>query len=80
MANKAVAIKAVVVAMLGVIGRTMLGPMPWMPMSSRCILHINLKGINQDHLVSMYIWLIGLCQKAEFRNCSLQRIAWYSIA
>ena len=37
MATKAVAIKAVVVAMFGVVGRPVVGPMPWIPMSSRGI-------------------------------------------
>ena len=46
-AAKAVAIKAMVVAIIGVIGRPLVDPMLWMPMSSRGIRLISLWGINQ---------------------------------
>ena len=48
---KAVAIRAMVVVMVMVVGRLMVEPLPWMPMSSRGIRLVPLKGINQDHLV-----------------------------
>ena len=67
-ATKARAIRAVVMVMVVVIGRSMVGPIPWIPMSSRGIQLISLKGINQSHLVIM---LTRLSQKTQFRNYSL---------
>ena len=54
-ATKAVAIRVVVVVMVMVMGRLVVEPMPWMPMSSRNIRLVSLKRINQDHLVIMSI-------------------------
>ena len=67
--TKAMAIRAMVVVMVMVMGRPMVEPMPWMPMSSRGIRLVSLKGINQDHLVIMSIGLTRLSQKTKFRNC-----------
>ena len=53
MATKAVAIRAMVVVMVVVVGRPMAEPISWMPMSSRDIQFVSLKGTNQDHLVIM---------------------------
>ena len=69
--SKAVAIRAVIMVMVMVIGRLVSEDMLWMPMSSRGIRLVSLKGINQDHLVIMSIRLTRLSQKTEFRNCSL---------
>ena len=71
MVTKAMAIRAMVMVMVMVMGRPVVEPMPWMPMSSRGIQLVSLKGINQDHLVIMSIGLMRLSQKTEFRNCSL---------
>ena len=71
MATKATAIKAIVVAMAGVMGRSIVRLMLWMPMSSRGIWFISLKGINQGYQVIISIGLTRLSQKTEFRNCSL---------
>ena len=60
MAFEAVYINAIVMAMLGVFGRTMVGPIPWMQMSSRGIGLISLRGFNQGHLVIMLIGLMRL--------------------
>ena len=57
---KAVAIKAIVMFMVMVVCRPMVKPILWMPMCSRCIRLVSLKGINQDHLVIMSIGLIRL--------------------
>ena len=46
MVNKAVAIKFMVMAMFRVMGRTMVRPMPKMPMSSRGIQLIPFRGVN----------------------------------
>ena len=70
-ATKAVAIRAMVRVGIADVGRPMVEPMPWMPMSSRGIQLVSLKGINQDHLVIKYIGLIRLSQKTDFRNCYL---------
>ena len=51
MATKTIAIGAVVMVMVVVMGRSVVKPMPWM--SSRGIRLVSLKGINQDHLVIM---------------------------
>ena len=75
MATKAAAIRAVMVVMVIYIGRPIVVPMPWMPMSSRGIQLISLKGINKGHLVIMSSELMKLSQKTEFRNFSLQSIA-----
>ena len=68
MVTKAVAIRAVVMVIVVVVGRPMVEPMPWMPMSSRGMRVVSLKWINQDHLVIMSIGLTRLSQKTEFRN------------
>ena len=65
MVTKAVAIRAVVV------GRPMVESMPWMPMSSRVMRLVSPKGISQNYLVIIFIGLMRLSQKTEFRNCSL---------
>ena len=65
------AIRTVVVVMVMAMGRPVVRPMPWMPMSSRGIQLFSLKGINQDYLVIMFIGLTRLSQKIEFRKCSL---------
>ena len=70
-ATKAVAIRSMVVFMVIIMGRLMVEPMPWMPMSSRGIQLVSLKEINQDHLVIMPIGLTRLSQKTEFSNCSM---------
>ena len=62
-AAKAIAIRAMVIVLLMVVGRLIVKPMPWMPMSSRGIGLVSLKGINQDHLVIMSIRLMRLGQK-----------------
>ena len=64
--TKAMTIRAVVMVMVMVVimGRSVVEPMPWMPMSSRGIQLVSL------HLVIMSIGLIRLSQKTEFRNCS----------
>ena len=46
-------IRAMVVVMVVVMGRPVIKPMPWMPMSSRGIWLVSFNGINQDHLVIM---------------------------
>ena len=46
MVTKSMAIKAVVVVIVEVISRPMVKPIPWMPMSSRGIQLVSLKGIN----------------------------------
>ena len=58
--TKAVAIRAVVVVMVMVVGRPMVKPMPWMPMSSGGFRLVSLKGINQNYLVIMSIGLMKL--------------------
>ena len=73
--TKAAAIKTVVIAMVGVMGRAKVRPIPWMPVSSRCIQLIPLKGSNQGHLVIMSIGFMRFSQKNEFNNCSLYSIA-----
>ena len=45
--TKAMAIRAVVIVMVLVIGNPVIGPMPWMPMSSKGIQLISLQGINR---------------------------------
>ena len=75
MITTAVAIRAMIVALFVVVGRFVVAPMPWIPMSTRGIGLVSLKQINQDHLVIMSIGMIKLNQKIEFRNCSLQHIA-----
>ena len=69
--TKAVAIRAVVVILVMVVGRLIVEPIPWMPMSNKGIQLFSLKGINQDYLVIMSIGLTRLSQKIEFRKCSL---------
>ena len=69
--TKAVTIRTVVVVLVMVVGRLIVEPIPWMPMSNKGIQLFSLKGINQDHLVIMSIGLMRLSQKAEFKNCSL---------
>ena len=69
--TKAMAIKAVVVVMVVVMGRPIVEPMPWMPISSRGIQLVSLKEINQDYLVIMSIGLRRLSQKTEVMNCFL---------
>ena len=65
MVTKYVAIRAMVVVMVMVMGRPVVEPMPWMPTSSRGrgIRLVSLKGISQDHLVIMSIGLMRLSQK-----------------
>ena len=75
MAIKAVAIKTMVIAMVGFIGRPMVGPMLWMPVSRRGIQLIFLRGVNQVHMVIMSIWQISYSQKTDYKNCSLHSIA-----
>ena len=71
MVMKTMAIRTVVVVMVVIMGRPVVKPMPWMPMGSRVMRLVSLKGINQDHLVIMLIGLTRLSQKTEFRNYSL---------
>ena len=71
MLTKAVAIRAMVVVMVVVVGRPIVEPLPWMPINSRVMKLVSLKGINQDHLVIISIGLMRLSQKIEFKNCSL---------
>ena len=68
MAIKAVAIRAMVEVMVILIGRPMAKPMPLMLVSTRGILLVSLKGINQDHLFILSIGLTRLFQKTEFKN------------
>ena len=56
-ATKALGIRAMVVIM------TVVGPMPWMPMSSKGVQLISLKVINQSHLVLMSNELMRLSKK-----------------
>ena len=67
---KAVVIRAMVVVMVVVMGRPVIKPMPWMPMSSRGIWLVSFNGINQDHLVIMSSGLMRLSQKTKFMSCS----------
>ena len=53
--TKAVASKAVVVAMIRVMGRPVVWPMPQMPMISESIWLIHLRGTNQVHPSGNYI-------------------------
>ena len=69
--TKAMAIRAVVMVMVLVIGNPVIGPMPWMPMSSRGIQLISLQGIDQGLQVIMFIVLTRFSQKAGFLNYSL---------
>ena len=71
MVTKAMAIKTMVLVILVVMGSLLVGPMPLMPMSSRGIYLISLKGINQSYLVIMSIRLMRLSQKTAFRYFSL---------
>ena len=73
--TKAVAIRAVVMVMVMAVGKPVVEPMLWMPMSSSGIRLVSLKGINQDYLVIMSIGLTRFNQKPYFRNCSLYCIA-----
>ena len=70
-ATKLTAIKVMIKAMVGVIGKLAVGPMPWMPMTSRALQCTSLKGINQGHPVIMSLGLTRLSQKTEFKNCLL---------
>ena len=65
------AIKAMVLAMVDVIGRPLVWPMLWMPMSSRGIQVISLKGINYGHMIIVCNRLTELSQETKFGNCSL---------
>ena len=69
--TKKVAIRAMVIVMVMFVGRPMVEPMPWMPMSSRVMRLVSPKGISQNYLVIIFIGLMRLSQKTEFRNCSL---------
>ena len=71
MVTKAMAIRAMVMLMVMVMGRPVVEAMPWIPMSSRVMRLISLKRINQGHLVIMSIGLMRLSQKAKLKNCSL---------
>ena len=73
-ATKTVALKVMVVVVVGFIGRPMFGPMPWMPMISRCIQLMLLREINQVYLVIILIGLMKTSQKVEFKNCFLYSI------
>ena len=46
MVTKAMAIRAVVIVLVMVMGRPMIEPMPWLPMSNMGICLVSLKGIN----------------------------------
>ena len=70
--TKAGTIRAMVMVMVLVVGRPMAEPIAWMPMSSRGIWLILLKGIKQGHLVIMSIGLMRLSQKTKLKNYSLQ--------
>ena len=59
-ATKAVAIKIMVMVMVLVMGRPIVRPMLWMPMSSSGIRLISLKEINQGYFVIMFIGLTRL--------------------
>ena len=75
MNTKAVVIRVVVIVMVMVVDGLMLR----MPRNSRGFQLISLKGINQSYLVIMSIGLINFSQNTEFKNCSLQSIAYHSI-
>ena len=60
MAFEAVSINAIVIAIVRIVGRNIVGPILWMPMSSMGIKVIPLRGINQGHLVIMFIGLLRL--------------------
>ena len=70
MAAKSVAIKVVVVAMVGVMGRLMVRLIPWIHIS-RGIQLMLFGRINQVYMVIVSIELMWFSQKTEFRNCSL---------
>ena len=55
MTPKAISLKGMVVAIVGVVARTIIEPMLWIPMSKKGIGLISLKEINQGHLVDIYI-------------------------
>ena len=59
MATKSMAIKVMVVVMVMVIGRPMVWPMPWIPMSSLGIWLVFLKGIDLGYPVIIFIGLIS---------------------
>ena len=63
MANKAMVIRFVVMVMVVVVGRPVVGPMPWITMNSRGIQLVSLKGINLIYLVIISIGLMGLTKK-----------------
>ena len=62
------AIRAMVIVIVVVVGRPVGRSMSWMPISSSGIRFVSLKGINQGHLVIMFIGLMRLSQKTEFKN------------
>ena len=78
--TKPMAIRAMVVVLVMIVGKLMVEPMLLMPMSSRGIRFVSLKGISQDHLVIIFIGMTRLSPKTEFRNCYLYSIAFHSIA
>ena len=59
-ASNSMDIKAMIVAIVRVVGRLMARTMLWMPIISRGIQLISLIGINQAHLVIMSICLMRL--------------------
>ena len=73
--TKPMPIRAEVVAIVGFVGRPMVGLMPWMLVSRRGFLLITPRGINQVYLVIISIGLMRLSQKTELRKCSLYSIA-----
>ena len=65
MATKAIVIKAMVMVMFGVMGQPAVGPKLCMPISSRGIQCISLKGINQGHMVIISIGQMRLSQEVS---------------
>ena len=75
----AIAIKTVVMALVKAIARPIVGTTLWKPTSSRVILLIPFRKINQVHLVITAIRLIWLSKKTEFKNSSAHRKAYHYI-
>ena len=76
----AMAIKAMVVAMVRVMGRPMVEPMPWIPMISRGMSLISIRGINQSPFGYHTYLADGALLKNKYKNFSLQSTAQHSIA
>ena len=72
MVTKTMAIKAMLIAMVRVMGMPMVRTISSMPMSGRGIQLISFKAINYSYLVIIFIGLIRLSKKTDYKNGSLQ--------